>query len=72
MSIMDLVQAKQIAAGAWILVAGVLGLVANVNSVTAWVLLAAVGFGPPLIMLLLWHTPTPTLSESIQHARPRS
>jgi hypothetical protein len=37
-------------------------------SAAAWVLLAAVAVLPPLVLLLLWNTPSETTSESIQRA----
>jgi hypothetical protein len=66
---MELEHTKRAIAAAWIVVAGVAGFVANITSVTAWIVLAALGFGPPLIMLLLWRNPPQTISESIQEAR---
>jgi hypothetical protein len=66
---MELEHTKPAIAAAWIVAAGVAGFVANITSVTAWVVLAALGFGPPLIMLLLWRNPPQTISESIQEAR---
>jgi hypothetical protein len=66
---MELENTKRVVAAAWILVAGVAGFVANITSITAWGLLAAVGLGPPLIMLLLWKNPPQTMSESIREAR---
>jgi hypothetical protein len=66
---MELEDTKRIVGAAWILVAGVAGFVANITSVTGWGLLASLGFGPPLIMLLLWKNPPQTISESIREAR---
>jgi hypothetical protein len=60
---------KRVLAAAWIVATGVAGFVANLTSLTAWVVLAAVGLGPPLIMLLLWKNPPQTITESIREAR---
>jgi hypothetical protein len=66
---MDLPHVKRTAAAAWILGAGVVGLAANVSSVPASVIFAVLGFGPPLVMLLLWNDAPQTITESIQEAR---
>lgn len=63
---MNLEYIKRRVAPAWILGAGLVGLAANVSSIPASVILAVLGFGPPLIMLMLWHEPPQTVSESIE------
>lgn len=65
---MDLEQMKRLVAAAWILGAGIVGLLVNISSLPAWVVFAVVGFGPPLVMLLLWQDPQ-TLPENIRQAR---
>jgi hypothetical protein len=60
---------KPVVIAAWILGAGIVGLVANVRSLPAAVILAVVALGPPLVMVLLWKRPQQTLAESVQEAR---
>jgi hypothetical protein len=66
---MDLKHMKRVVAAAWILGAGIVGLVANVSSLPAEVILAVLAFGPPLVMLRLWKPPQQTIAESVQEAR---
>jgi hypothetical protein len=66
---MDLEQMKRLVAAAWILGAGIVGLLANISSLPAWAVFAVVGFGPPLVMLLLWQDRPQTLPEKIRPAR---
>jgi multisubunit Na+/H+ antiporter MnhC subunit len=66
---MDLERMKRPIAAAWILAAGVIGFAANVSSVPALIVAAVLGFGPPVVMLLLWRQPSQTMTESIQQAR---
>jgi hypothetical protein len=66
---MGLEHLKRTIAAAWILAAGVVGLAANVSSLPASVIFAVLGFGPPLVMLLLWNAPPQTITQSIQQAR---
>jgi hypothetical protein len=56
-------------AAAWILAACVLGLVTGVTSIGARLILAGFAVVPPLGILLFWHGPSQTLSESIHRAR---
>lgn len=66
---MQLRHTKVTVAAVWILAAGVIGVVADVTSVGAAVLVVGFGLVPPLLMLLRWNDPPQTLSESIQEAR---
>jgi len=66
---MELERMKQFVSGVWIVVVGILGLVISVGTVPGWLLLAAIAFGPPVIIALLWNRPAQTISESIRHAR---
>jgi len=66
---MDLEQMKRTFAVAWILGAAAVGLMTNISSLPASVIFAVLGFGPPLVMLLLWNDPPLTVSASIQEAR---
>jgi len=62
---------KTILAGAWVLAAILIGVVAGVQSAGALVVLAALGLLPPIGMFLFWNEPTQTMSESISEARRR-
>ena len=53
----------------WVLSAGAIGLIAQVKSPGAALVLVGLGFVPPLLVLLRWNDPPQTLSESIQKAR---
>jgi hypothetical protein len=66
---MQIQQTKAILAAAWVLAACVVGLLAGVTSAGARLILAGFALGPPLGILLFWHGPSQTLSESIQRAR---
>ena len=59
---------KLIAATAWVLTVCAITLVLGLSGVSL-VAAAALALLPPLALLLLWHDPTPTLSESINKAR---
>ena len=66
---MQLERTKHLVAVTWILGTVILGLVTGVGTLPGWGLLAAVAFGPPLVMLLLWKSPPQTMTESINQAR---
>jgi hypothetical protein len=66
---MQLEYTKAMLAAAWILAACVVGLLAEVTSGGARVLLAGVALVPPLAILLFWHGPSETLSQTIQRGR---
>lgn len=67
--IMQLEYTKATLAAAWILAAVVLGLVGGVTSPGARLLLAGFALVPPLVLVLFWHGPSQTMSESIHQAR---
>jgi hypothetical protein len=52
--------------GAWMLAWSVIALSVDVNTASGWIVLVASGVLPPLMLLRLWQTPTPTMSESIR------
>jgi hypothetical protein len=52
-------QAKAAVAGAWILTAGLIGVLGNVTSMGAGALILAFGLVPPLVLMLLRETPVP-------------
>ncbi len=60
---------KVAVAAVWVLLACLVGLVADVTSPGAWVVIAALGLLPPLVMLLLWKEPPQTMAESIREGR---
>lgn len=60
----DYVKAALMAA--WILAVGVLGYVAGTTSFAAWTFVAAMSLVPPAVMMRLWRTPSPSMSESIR------
>jgi hypothetical protein len=66
---MQLEYTKATLGGSWILAAVVLGLLAGVTSTGAWLLLAGFAIVPPLGIVLFWHGPSQTMSESIHQAR---
>jgi HD-like signal output (HDOD) protein len=49
-------------AAAWILAAGLIGLVGNVTSVGAAVMVLGFGLVPPIVMMLRWSDPRQTPS----------
>jgi hypothetical protein len=65
---MPLQSIKVTLASAWVLLVVVVGLVVGVASTVGMVALATLGLLPALGLLLLWHDPTPSLSESITKA----
>ena len=52
---------------AWVLAFAALGYLAGTASIAAWAGLALVSLAPPAIMMRLWTTPAPTMSESIRN-----
>ena len=50
----------------WVSSVWAAGIAANVNSLSAWTVLASAGILPLLIALWRWETPGPSMSESIQ------
>ena len=65
---MPLQSIKKTLASVWAFLVIVIGFVVGVESTAGLATLAALGFLPPLALLLLWNDPTPTLSESITKA----
>jgi hypothetical protein len=66
--IMQLRQTKAIAAGGWILATIIIGLVANVTSMSSWAVVALVGLIPPVTLWRFWNVPDQSMSESIRKA----
>lgn len=60
----DRVKAALIAA--WILSIAVLGYVFGATSLVGVTVLAAIALTPPIVMMRLWNTPDPSMSESIR------
>ena len=52
--------------GVWILTVGVLGYVFGATSLVGWTVFAAIALTPPIVMMRLWNTPAPSMSESIR------
>jgi hypothetical protein len=55
--------------GIWVLVFASAGVLASVNSLSAWLVLSAVAAMPALVFLRVWGHQPQTMSESIQQAR---
>jgi hypothetical protein len=52
--------------GGWVLGVGAIALAINMSAAGGWTLFLGLGLLPALILLKMWHQPTPTLSESIR------
>jgi len=65
---MNIQQIKMTVSAVWML-AALLVIVATKASMSANVVVAALGVLPPLALLLLWNDPTPTMSEIINNAK---
>jgi hypothetical protein len=65
---MQLHHVKMTISGAWVLMALVLTIFVRPSMMGAF-LLGSLGLLPPLVMLLVWNHPAPTMSESINEAR---
>ena len=66
---MQLEPIKRVVAGAWVIVAVIIGLfIRDVNWQT-WAILIALAVLPPLALLLWWTDPAQTMSETISEAR---
>ena len=48
---MELDYRKGALAGAWIMTAGIVGVLGNVTSLSAWAVILGCGLAPPLLML---------------------
>ncbi len=66
---MTLQYTRVVIAAGWVLIACLVGLAVDVTSTGAWVVLAAFGLLPPLVMQLLWKDPQQTMAESIREGR---
>lgn len=58
--------AKTAIIGGWALGVGAIAVSLNVDSAAGWMLLAAVGLVPPLLLLRMWRQPAPSMSQSIR------
>jgi hypothetical protein len=54
---------------AWAIVVCLAALAIGINSVSNWIVVAAVAVVPPLVARSLWRAPDQTISESIRDAR---
>jgi hypothetical protein len=54
---------------AWGIVVCLLALAIGVNSVSSWMVVAAVAVVPPLVARSFWRAPDQTIAESIRDAR---
>ena len=51
---------------AWVVAVGALGYMSGTTSFAGWTLLAVVSLVPPALMVRLWSTPSPSMSETIR------
>ena len=65
---MQLQRIKMIASGVWVLAVVAIAMAFNLSGVGV-AAAAALGFLPPLALLLLWNEPAKTMSEIINQAR---
>jgi hypothetical protein len=65
---MQLEHIKMTISGAWVLAALVIAILVRPPMMGA-ILIGTLALLPPLLMLLLWNHPSPTMSESIDEAR---
>ena len=54
---------------AWPIVVCLAAYALGINSVTNWMIVAALAVVPPLVVRRFWHAPDQTISESIRNAR---
>jgi hypothetical protein len=66
---MKIISLKAILPIAWIITVSIVGLAANLNSVSSWALLSGFAIVPPILMMWRLNAPDQTMSESIQQAR---
>lgn len=66
---MQLLSLKAVVASVWISAICLAGIAGNLNSLSSWLVLAAVAVLPPMVMIRQWSDPAQTMSESIQEAR---
>ena len=53
--------------GTWVLVVLAFGYMSGTSSFAGWTLLAMVSLAPPVLMVRLLSTPSPTMSETIRN-----
>jgi hypothetical protein len=63
---MKLQQKKAISAAVWVLGVCTVGLLVQLTSRSAWVIVAAIAALPPLVVMRYWNDPPQSMSESIQ------
>ena len=63
---MKLQQKKAISAALWVIAVCSVGLLAQLTSRSAWVIVAAIAALPPLVVMRYWNDPPQSMSESIQ------
>jgi hypothetical protein len=66
---MQLQQANGALAAAWILAAGLIGLVGNVTSIGGGLMVLGFGLVPPILMMLRWSDPPQAVPERVHHAQ---
>ena len=54
---------------AWAIVVCLVALAVGINSVSSWIVVAAVAVVPPFVARSFWRAPDQTISESIRDAR---
>ena len=65
-SLMKLQYKKAICAAAWVCIVCSVGLLVQLTSRTAWIVIAALAVLPPLVMMRYWNDPPQSMSESIR------
>ena len=63
---MQIDDVKRIVAVVWLSAAWAAGLLAQITSASAWLILTACAAVPLLVMARLWKHPQPSMSESIR------
>jgi len=65
---MNRVSIKAVIAMLWVVAVTIAGIVAHVNSLLLWTVLAAVALLPPVVIMRRWREPRQSMSQSIQEA----
>jgi Flp pilus assembly protein TadB len=65
---MHLVSIKAGIAMLWVVAVTIAGIVANVNSLLLWTVLAGVALLPTVVMMRWWNEPRQSMSQRIQEA----
>jgi len=65
---MNRVSIKAVIAMLWVVAVTIAGIVAHVNSLLLWTVLAAVALLPPVVIMRWWREPRQSMSQSIQEA----